>query len=403
MKLYRCYRACPVAVFLLLGINLPLSAVAQQSQNTAQGFNPYVQAGYTYDTNLFRVTDSEEGVLLLRTPELSDHFFTYEAGLDSRFQNGKQEFELSGRVYRNVYDLYTDNNFTGANALATWNWAGRDRWNGEFAYQFDRNLRDFSLQTVPRKDVRIRHRFQGEAARVVGQNTQLTFRAGFADIGSTGGDSLDQENVSGGVSFDYVTDIGNSVGIEADYVDGRFKSNSLRDYTQASLGPTITWNASPITTLTGRVAYTRRSHDNDPVEDFDGVTARVRLNWRPSPDTRVVASVFRILSNLGDQISTYAIVHGVSIEPTWQVGSRTALRFMLGYENREYQAEPGLVLPPTATERTDKVSVGGVWLDWQTTDALSFTAGVSAGDRSSNRNLASYDYQTAEVHVRFGF
>jgi hypothetical protein len=44
-----------------------------------------------------------------------------------------------------------------------------------------------------------------------------------------------------------------------------------------------------------------------------------------------------------------------------------------------------------------------LWVDWITEGAWTFSLGLRAEDRTSNRDFANYDFMAAEGTVRFGF
>ena len=391
--------AVPLAAALLLADQA--SAQVEEVGRFARTIKPYAQIAYTYDSNLIRLPGEEEALILLGDEALSDTFATYEFGIDATWERGVNTFELSGKGYSNVYNRFSGIDYAGGNALAEWAW-DTGLWNGLLRYRYNRGLRDFANQVIPRKDLRTRNAFVGQLGRRLGQNMGLTFRAEVADIFYTENRFLDQERILGGVAFDWYSRAGNSIGFDVELIDGAFDNNPLNDYTQIDAGPTMRWVISGKTRINAKVGYSSREHAQSPERDFDGFTGRVDVDWRTGGDSKALFSVFREISNLSDEIANFAIIHGVSIEPTWQISTRTALRLQLAYEDRDFQGDDGVIIPQP-DDRRDKVASGGIWVEWTTEGAWTFSLGAYGEDRSSNRDFANYDFLAAEGFVRFGF
>ena len=365
---------------------------------------PYALFGYTYDSNLLRLSGDEEALALLGITDLSDQIATYEFGIETLFETGVHEFELTGQIYQKVYRRFSGTDHAGGNALASWGWSGGDRWNTKLGYRYNRNLRDFANQVVPRKDIRTRNSLFGEIGRRFGQRNKLTLRANAADIYFLDNFFLDHERLAVTLSYDYFVRSGNSIGLDAIFSDATFENNSSADYQDITAGPTLHWVMSGKSRLDGYVAYTQREYENSPSRDYDGFTGRFSIDWQGGQDSKVKFSVYRELSNLGDEISNYAIVDGISIEPTWQISPRAGLRFLLSYEDRDFQGEPNLLPPvPLLEQRRDKVATGGLWFEWKSRTAWTFSLGVRAEDRSSNRVLNEYEFQAVEGQIQFGW
>jgi len=365
---------------------------------------PYALFGYTYDSNLLRLSGEEEALALLGITELSDQYATYELGMDSSFESSGHQFVLNGRIYSKIYSRFSGTDHAGGNVLASWAWSSGDRWDTKLGYRYNRNLRDFANQLVPRKDIRTRNAIFGEIGRRFGQRNKLTAKVNVADIFFLDNRFLDHERVAATLSYNYFVRSGNSVGFDAQFADATFQNNSSADYEDVTAGPTLHWVMSGKSQFDGFIGYTVRKYGNSPERDYDGFTGRFSMDWQGAQDSKVKFAVYQELSNLGDEVANYAIVNGISVEPTWQISPRAGLRFLLSYEDRDFRGEPNLILPiPLLEQRRDKVATGGIWFEWQSRTAWTFSLGVRAEDRSSNRILNDYDFQIVEGQVRFGW
>ena len=150
---------------MLAGVWLaPRVAMSQDPTGFLQAMGPYVAAAASYDSNLFRLSSDAEAERLLGTTQLSDTFYTVEAGLDGEFDVSQQNFVIDGYVYRNLYDRYSFNDYTGAEVDLTWNWKVAERWEGELGYLYDRGLQDYANQRNDIKNIRTRNKVSGKAS-----------------------------------------------------------------------------------------------------------------------------------------------------------------------------------------------------------------------------------------------
>jgi hypothetical protein len=212
---------------LLLAAALGSTTLAQAQEELgrfARTIKPYALIGYTYDSNLIRLSGEDAALILLGDDSLSDSYATYEFGIDTLWERGANQLELSGRAFSNVYNRFSGIDYAGGNALAQWSW-DTSVWNGKLGYRYNRSLRDFANQVIPRKDIRSSNAFLGELGRRFGQRTAVTLRAEVADIFYLDNRFLDQERILAGVSVDVYSRAGNSYGVDAEFIDGTFDRN----------------------------------------------------------------------------------------------------------------------------------------------------------------------------------
>ena len=396
-------------VAMLAASLLGQAASAQEIGRFARTIKPYAQIAYTFDSNLLRLTGEEEAIELLGDPQLDDSYATYEFGIDALWERGANEFQIVGYGFSNVYNHFSGLDYAGGNVLAQWAWETA-LWDGDVGYRYSRNLRDFANFPVrPRKDIRTRNAVFGDIGRRIGQSAKLTFRVEAAEIFYSDQNSLDQNRIEYGAALDFFSRSGNSVGLDAEFVDGTFDLNPNNDYELVNVGPTVNWEATGKSKLKAKAGYTNRTHNNSPERDFDGFTFDIQADWQFGGNSKTNVAVYREVSNLGDEIANFAVIYGVRIEPRWQVSARTAVRVQFIYEDRNFQGSPfeggdPVPVPPLPDEdRVDKVTTGGAWLEWTTEGAWTFGLGVKGEDRSSSNDDFDYDFVALDGHVRFGF
>lgn len=394
---------------------LPETGAETVSTSTAKqvlkGLHPYAFVGLTYDSNLLLVSDSPVAKAALQefigTGETSDWYSTLGAGFDSEITKGQQRFLFNGQIYRNSYDRFNELDFTGGDARAQWKWAAGRLWSGTLGYDFSRSLKSFANQDIPERDVINRNRVYGDANRWISERWRVGASADWTDIAFSSNTTQDRNLYGGGLGLDYVTLAGNSVGLEARVVDARFKNVPARDYTKLDVGPVADWRVTGTTRLRAAAGYARQTYDKTPERDYDGPVGRLTAIWDATGKTRITSEIWRDISSLGDEIATYAIVDGISIEPQWAITPKTLLKAFAGYERRDFSGSRDLPdgIPgnlPVDGDRVDDVYTYLVGAEWKIRENVILSVEYNAGNRDSTRALQDYDYQAIQGQLRVG-
>jgi hypothetical protein len=335
--------------------------------------NPYASVAYAYDSNLFRVDDA------VPTAEgRSDQVATLSAGFDAEIRSGQQRYELGAMVNHNLFNTYDYLDYTGGKATAFWHWSVGDAATGSVGYQYKRTLRDFANQLAVQKtkDIRTEHKLAASGDIDLPGQWRLGLRADVADIGYSNTKTLDLLRTTAGAGLNYVSRSGNLIGFDAEFIKGDFDSNPNSDFDEYNIGPTLQWHLTPRTKV-----------------DYDDVTGRVALRMADDGRGKMTATLWRDISNLGDESADFAVVNGVKVEPSWKLPNGMDLRLNASYEKRDFQEElAGLV-------RKDDVYTGGVFLDWGVARNITLTFGVDAQRRSSTRPLQDFDFARVQLQV----
>lgn len=380
------------------GVAVSLGVLAQAGElQASEGWvrfldvtNPYASLAYAYDSNLFRL-DSDAPDIGSR----SDRIATLSAGFDAKLPVSQQEFELSGVITRNFYDSHDDLDFTGGKGAAVWHWRAGRVWTGNLGYRYARSLRDFANQFTTEKTEGVRndHRIFGDTTIDLPGKWKLGARGEFADIAITSTDLLDLQRTTGGTTLSYVSASGNVIGLDAQVSDGKYDNNPVADFKEYNIGPTLDWQLRPSTRVNAKIGYSSRNNNDSFRADFEDFTGRVVFTMTSARRHKLTATVWREISNLGDEIADFALIHGVSLEPRWQLSNGVAIRLLGSYQARDFKvSDPAL-------DRQDDVFTGGVFTDWPIGRNLKLSVGVDAERRSSTRTLQDYDFVTAQVQI----
>lgn len=389
---------------LLLGLlALTLDVQAQGTGTRGTGFFPYALAGLSYDSNLLRQSDDE---ILNLTDQKSDWYVTAEAGVNGKLDISRQRFLIDGRIFHNAYDHYDDLDHTGGHGRLLWRWAWEPYWSGDIGYIYDRRLRDLSNQVVaiPERELRTEHRGFVSISRALGAGLSVNAGYSLADIDYEENSLLELEREVATAGFEYATTLNNTIGIEAEFVDGSFKNDSNRDYEEFRGRVVLDWRLSGRNALDAYIGYTERDNDNPQRTDFDGITGRVGLVRKGAFDRdQLSATMWRDVSTFSDEVANYAVVYGASLEPQWGIGRASTIRLLAQYERRDYKGTKfGLDPDLELGSRDDDIYTAGVYYDWRIAALVTLSFGYTGEIRDSDRDTAEYDYNLFEFRVRVG-
>lgn len=361
-----------------------------------RGLKPYAALSWNYSSNL-----------LYNPPglnEASDWYLTAEAGIDTELTLSRQRFLIDARVFHNAYDRFDQFDYTGGDARAVWKWLSGRLWDGELGYAYARTLRSFANQNqlLPQKDIQDRNKVFGSVNRWLTDRWRVGALADWTDASFSESERLNRTRVGGGAKVEYVSRPENIVGIEALYSTADYENQADLDYDDWNAGPFLDWKLSTKTRVRANAAYENRTYDVSDIRNFDGLTGRLTTIWDATGKTRIKADIYRDISNLEDEIATYAIIDGISVEPTWNITGKTALRAFAGYERRDFQGADEVDAILGIPEREDDVTVLELWLDWNARRNISLSVGVGSENRDSDRPLREYDVQTVQARFSIG-
>jgi hypothetical protein len=386
------YAALSLAALLTL---LPPAVNSSDWLETIRDLKPYAAISYTYDSNLLRNPPGLD--------DSSDRYTVLEAGVDTELKINRQRFLVDAKVLPTYYDRFSQFDYTGANARLDWKWIVGDLWEGDLGYSYTRALRGFANQLLPIKDIQNRHRFFGGANRWLTNRWRAGVETDWTDVSFSENKLLDRTTLGLGTKLEYVSAEDNAVGIQVAYANAQYSNVSNRDYEDLSAGPTLDWRPTTKTRIQANIGYESRTYDVLSDRDFSGMVGRVSALWKATGKTRVTFSAYRDLSNLADEVSNYAVIDGVKIEPTWDVTGKTTIRGVAGFERRDFKGADDLVLTDLdLTDRQDDVTLFELWMDWNARRNILFSLGYGSESRDSTRAIWNYDAEFIQARFSIG-
>jgi hypothetical protein len=402
----RC-RCAQLAALLLVGFEAyPSSAMAELPLETLKGLHPYATVAVAYDTNPLRRSDEASRVpatvpSALYQPE-AETSTTLAAGFDTQINLGRQNLFLNARIYQVLYDKLAEYDNTGGDAAIRWQWVAGSLWEGNLGYTFVRRQRDFANENVPTNDMIDRNRVYATVRRLLSPRWRL---GGLANLNTTAFDEnvdLNQTLFGIGVNLNYVSLAGSVFGIETRYSEGHYWNVEDRDYAQVNIGPTAEWKPTVKTLIKGNIEYETFRHEVLSERDFEGLVGRIRATWQITGKTSIDALVWRDFSNLEDESVSFAIVDGISLEPTWRISTKTTLRVLASFQRQDYQSFQTSDDVSENDSRVDDVTTVGIWWDWKWKTNVGLSLGYSLGSRESTRLLKDYDFQNVQLALTIG-
>ncbi|HSN34219.1 MAG TPA: hypothetical protein VLU41_16130, partial [Ideonella sp.] len=232
----------------------------------------WAQLGMMYDSNILRRTTGENSEFVTRL------------GVGGRMDQriiGRQGLHLEGRVDGYVYDKFSELDNVGYGALGEWRYeigndlsgaigVSRRKFQANLA-EIQRAVRDPITETTALANGRYRlgpHFGLRGAATAINYNRPSRAEANNRAFITAAG-------------IDYVSDLGNTVGVEVQQARGDAPVNELvdplgqfvnNDYRQRDVGVVGNWGITPQIRAAGRVGRTTGQYSVLPGRDFNGPT-----------------------------------------------------------------------------------------------------------------------------------
>jgi hypothetical protein len=364
--------------------------------------NYWVQLGAMYDSNLLRRPsgDNEDTIVRLGAGARGEYNVI-----------GRQRFYYEARVDGYKYHQFENIDNVAWGALGEWRYEiGNDLSGvlGASLRQFQAALSEIQRDT---RDEVTERRVVGTAAYRVGPHLRL--RGGLEYL-SYDRPALAQNNIDnliGLVGADWVTDLGNTFGVEAHDAKGEAPVNQLVDplgifvnnnYRQRDIMVTGAWVSSPFVRFAGRYGRTQRSYDVLPGRDYTGPTWLAALEFLPGNKTIISFETSRHISSLIEVGASHAVITGYSFGPSWAATAKMNLIARLFQQKIDYSGDPAaeLGVTPVRSETLRGVRVGTYWeynrnIHWQ--------FAVDHGTRSSNFEDRDFKYNAFMGNVRYVF
>ena len=368
----------------------------------------WAQVGIMYDTNAFRLSDQTDTRSVLGSDERADTVMRYGigAGHVQRIY-GRQSIRLTGRGEYFDYLRYNTLDNFAYGIGAEWLWEVTNDLSGIVGYTRAQGLADPSEVQRPTKDEVTTSILFANAVYRLGPSFRL--RGGVAEErsqreGDRAKRNSDFSTVRAGI--DYVTGLGNSIGVEARRSEGTAPLGEDQDPTgvfadnrfdEHELSLVLVYNLGTQLAAAGRVGRTRRSYSEPGLEGFDDTTYRGTITWRPATKLSLVLDAYHEPRALLDSDTTHVDVRGTRFGPAWAPTLKLVFSAQFVNERRKSQGS----LDTTVPERDDTLRVWRFAVGWEPARHFTVGAGIDWGERESNALGRDYDYAAVMANLRY--
>ena len=368
----------------------------------ARPYTIWAQAGLMYDSNILRLGSGDNGDLVAR------------AGIGGRLDQrivGRQALHLEGRVDGYAYDKFSAIDNLAYAALGEWRYqVGNDLAGALTASRrrFQANLAETQSATLDQ----ITESTLGATARyAIGPNLGVRGGLAYVDYSRPLHAFFDTKTHAGNVALEYISALGNTVGVEYQEAKGDAPVTETvdplgllvnNDFRQKDIGIVGAWGVTPSLRVGGRVGRTTRSYTELSNRDFSGPTWNVAVQWFPTTKTVLVLDSAKTVSSVIDVGASHIVGRGWGIGPGWAVTAKLNLEARFFKQHQDFEGDPNAALgvSPIRQELIRGYRFGAYWeYDRRWHYQFSF----EHGDRDSNAPGRSFRYNAGIAQVRWVF
>jgi Putative beta-barrel porin 2 len=321
-----------------------IAVVAPRAAQAQAIVNPYVDARYEYDSNVFRAPNSEAIFIANGDPKLSDSDLRYMAGLDAAYLWSDQKFTAKVEGRRFEYDHYGDLDHSEYLADLAMNWKLTSLLDGLLEARQEHAMAPFYLGNSTQLTI--------NTDRNIGGKLNLHFSPDWRLEAGVLSHVLDSplQNFPDFVERDVTSHLGLvnvgishlEYGIAFDRIDGRFENAvNVGPYTQNNTSLTVKYTLSALTTFNAAAGYTKRDQTSNG-GNVSGFTGDLRYTRQLTAKTSLSLDVSRV-------VNSYAAAAASEVDTTataivnWQATYRIGVALNLGYIHSDFvgQAIPG--------------------------------------------------------------
>jgi exopolysaccharide biosynthesis operon protein EpsL len=348
---------------------------------------PFVEEKVTRDDNVFRLS-KDAAPETIGASSRGDTYRTTSLGLNLDVPVSRQRFQAAFTRNDTRYDQLTGLDFTGHEGRAVWLWQVGNEASGHLGYSESLALASFAYiqratpnplktqQAFYNADwlVTPRWRIQSGAIGLEQSNSEPEFRVNDVKI------------LISDIAVSYVTPANTSVGLGVRSEGGRFpnpRGNALDNaYSQYGVNLVAEWVPSGASRVNARAGRVSRRYGESSPRDFDGNTARIDYDWKPTGKVSLTAVAQRDISVYEDIRTSFVLVKGVTLRPTLRVTEKLEMSGNFEYSVRDYLGDPGAL--GGTPNRTDRVRSATATVSYRPVRALALLISAQREGRSSN-------------------
>lgn len=379
-------------------------------QAVLDDFTPYAYGKVLHDSNVFRVSGSDEAIALTGDNTKDDTITTLGAGLKSDLKLSRQHLLFDADLARVTYNTFGILDHTRAKGRAAWKWQVGNLWSGDLGYRYVRRMSSFYERSTPTKDMRTTRTTYFNAGYRLSPDLTLIGKAISEDTSFQERDRLDRVSTTGQFETQYRNTLNTRVGLRARYTQYDLKNEQLiagvpvnNDFNETELSGVFYWEGSAKSSLEARLGYTMLRYDELSDRNFNGLTSRLTYFWAISGKTRLDLAIWRETSSLSREIITYVLSQGISLKPSWSVTRKVALQGELAYIQNDFQGENETRQTLGLQNRKDNTRRYSIGANWTPRNFMSLRVGYRVENRDSTIDSIDFDDKQVDAELRLTF
>lgn len=410
----RCMRSAALLVLLVLG---PAGALAFDTVDalpwpSAGAFYPgyvgdpvrpwsiYAYGGAMWDSNVRRTATNERSDVISRL------------GMGGRYTQriiGRQSIAADGYVEYRKYDELDQFDHTAYGFRGQWLWELGNQLAGTASWRRVHRLADIGETGSNIADLITADYFDLSGAYRFHPDFRLTGGVGTSIIQHDGRDIETTHNYGARGGVEYVSGLGNSIGLELRHSYGDAPVDPLlglgafaeNDYDQNEVAVTLFYALTYELRVRARVGHTERTYTQLSGANFSGTTGRGLIEWMPGAKIRFFAEAYREPDPVIDAAALYVDRRGGGAGVGWAMSYKLVLTTSLVEERRIYKGDP--LVAAGLPQRDETVNVVRLGLGWEPERHWQISTSFDYGTRRSNFLGRDYDYSAVTANLRWQF
>ena len=384
-------------IFLVGACVLPVAGV--NAAAVLEKFSPYAFGRVLNDSNVFRSNNNEE----------DDTISHLGAGLKTDVRFSQQHLLVDAVVDRSFYDSFDQLDHTRVDANGTLALKAGRQWTGNVGYGYNRRLSSFNEQLVRQKDMRTTHTGFASAAYQLNLDWSVGGGLDYSDVSYEERSFLDRNITGGQVETLYRNTLNTRVGVRLRYTDYDLRNSLINnisisnDFSETTLSGLFFWDGTGQSSLELSAGFTDVRYDDLNDRDFQGGSGRITYYWVPGAKTQLNASVWQEISTLDNEITSYVLSRGGSLEPSWHVTSKVELQGAISYSNDDFKGDNEVRDDIGAEKRTDDVWMYRIGVVWTPRDLVRVKLAYRRKDRDSTVDVRDFNDDQIDAEVRLNF
>ncbi len=386
-----------------------LAALAPSAVLAQTHFTPYANGTYEYDTNFFALANGVPEPQGSSGPTRAVGFETYNAGFESAYDWGLQEFFANAEGRRVDYADFSELNHNEYTLDGGLRWKLASVLDGVFEYDRARTQVSYLLfnataisytqlylqvQSVGNANINLQLSPEWRLETQGKINELDSPRPGYPNL------TVQEDSVTEGLK--YVGFANLSAGLVAGYLDGRFTSGEFLvtpKYRQYSGSLAADYSLSGLSLFHGAVGYTNRDLEQaGKVSALTGVISYERdLTAKTSVNVTLIRALNIYVTAAAPEIDTSAEFDALW-KPTAKIG------VSVGYQYMHSSIGATDIIDVVAPARTDRLQTPNLQVKYQALDWLSLRPYMQYRSRQSSFTVYSFSgvQYGIELEARFG-